>query len=75
MGKLKSAVVQCLKMVSVSNKNRFVLLQLYLNYLSNYVPGMWNKENGCIGCNENIIKLQGKKVIIMHGVHSSMVKL
>lgn len=27
-------------------------LQIFLNYLTNYVPDMWSEEKGCTGCDE-----------------------
>ena len=27
-------------------------MQLYLNHLSNYVPGVWNETDGCLICKE-----------------------
>ena len=25
---------------------------MFLNYLTNYVPGVWSEETGCTGCSE-----------------------
>ena len=32
-------------------------LQVFLNYLTNYVPRVWSEENGCMGCNETHVPL------------------
>lgn len=31
--------------------------QMYLNYLGNYVPNAWNYENGCSGCDDDLLDL------------------
>ena len=31
---------------------------VYLNHLSNYVPKAWNYVNGCLSCDEDMVKLQ-----------------
>lgn len=36
-------------------------LQVFLNYLTNYVPEMWSEEKGCTGCDETHIPLPEDK--------------
>lgn len=36
--------------------------QIYLNYLSNYVPNTWNYEHGCSQCDKDILDLSQLKV-------------
>uniref|UniRef100_A0A3B3HII2 Procollagen-lysine, 2-oxoglutarate 5-dioxygenase 2 n=1 Tax=Oryzias latipes TaxID=8090 RepID=A0A3B3HII2_ORYLA len=31
--------------------------KMYLNYLGNYVPNAWNYENGCSGCDDDLLDL------------------
>lgn len=40
----------------------FLILQMYLNYLANYVPNTWNYEHGCSHCDDNILDLSQLKV-------------
>jgi hypothetical protein len=35
--------------------------KVFLNYLTNYVPGMWSEESGCTGCNETHVPLPDDK--------------
>lgn len=35
----------------------FLILQMYLNYLGNYVPNTWNYERGCSHCNDDVLDL------------------
>ncbi|XP_032238618.2 multifunctional procollagen lysine hydroxylase and glycosyltransferase LH3 isoform X2 [Nematostella vectensis] len=35
--------------------------KVHLNYIGNYLPAMWNKEKGCLVCNEDTIKLPEKE--------------
>lgn len=35
----------------------FFFLQIYLNYLANYVPNAWNYEQGCRSCDQNMVDL------------------
>ena len=34
-----------------------LFLQIFLNYLGNYIPNQWNKENGCVHCSQDNIEL------------------
>lgn len=36
--------------------------QMYLNYLSNYVPDTWNYEHGCTHCDDDVLDLSQLKV-------------
>lgn len=40
----------------------FFLLQIYLNYLANYVPDTWNYEHGCRHCDDDVVDLSQLKV-------------
>ncbi len=31
--------------------------QVFLNFLTNYIPGLWNDVDGCTGCQEGLIHL------------------
>ena len=37
-------------------------LQIYLNYLANYVPNSWNHEQACTVCDHNMLDLSQLKV-------------
>lgn len=40
----------------------FFPLQIYLNYLANYVPNAWNYEQGCGNCDQNMVDLSQANV-------------
>lgn len=40
----------------------FFPLQMYLNYLANYVPNTWNYEHGCSHCDDDLVDLSQLKV-------------
>lgn len=40
----------------------FSFLQMYLNYLGNYVPNTWNYEHGCSYCDDDVLDLSELKV-------------
>lgn len=35
---------------------------MYLNYLANYVPNVWNYEHGCQHCDDDVVDLSQVKV-------------
>uniref|UniRef100_A0A667YLU3 procollagen-lysine 5-dioxygenase n=1 Tax=Myripristis murdjan TaxID=586833 RepID=A0A667YLU3_9TELE len=35
--------------------------KIYLNYLANYIPNVWNYEHGCSNCDENMVDLSQLK--------------
>ncbi|XP_056155330.1 procollagen-lysine,2-oxoglutarate 5-dioxygenase 2 isoform X2 [Lampris incognitus] len=35
--------------------------KIYLNYLGNYIPNVWNYERGCSNCDENMVDLSQLK--------------
>lgn len=43
------------------NYSVFLLSQLFLNYLSNYVPNQWTKSSGCVHCSDTISLLGDEK--------------
>lgn len=42
--------------------------QIFLNYLGNYVPNMWNYEHGCILCDKDILDLSQLNVSPLNGL-------
>lgn len=42
--------------------SEFFPLQMYLNYLANYVPDTWNYEHGCSHCDDDVLDLSQLKV-------------
>lgn len=40
----------------------FSLPQIYFNYLANYIPNVWNYEQGCTICDQDMVDLSQLKV-------------
>lgn len=40
----------------------FFFPQIYLNYLANYIPNVWNYERGCTICDQDMMDLSQLKV-------------
>lgn len=48
----------------------FFPLQMYLNYLANYVPNAWNYEHGCSHCDDDLVDLSQLQVSVTNKILS-----
>ncbi|XP_071778537.1 procollagen-lysine,2-oxoglutarate 5-dioxygenase 2 isoform X2 [Centroberyx gerrardi] len=51
--RVRNTVYDTLPVVVHGNGNT----KMYLNYLANYIPNVWNYEHGCSNCDQNMVDL------------------
>uniref|UniRef100_A0A8C2GP01 procollagen-lysine 5-dioxygenase n=1 Tax=Cyprinus carpio TaxID=7962 RepID=A0A8C2GP01_CYPCA len=57
----KCEIFQNLNGAVVNNHFFFLLYIIYFNYLANYIPNVWNYEQGCTICDQDMVDLSQLK--------------